>query len=194
MKGWKQKNKPKNNYQNMVRYICYTSSIEPKNVKEALLDEYWVKTMQKELEQFVRNDVWSLVPRPENTNVIGTKWIFKNKSDASRNITRNKARLVSQGYTQIKGINFDETFAPIARIESIRLLLAVTCLLNLKLFHMDVKSVFLNEILNEKVYVEQPKGFEDPYHPNHVYRLKKALYGLKQAPRAWYERLTKFLD
>ena len=89
------RDKPKRNYHDMVRFVCYTSSIEPKNVKEVLLDEYWIKAMQEELEQFVRNDVWSLVPRSENTNVIGTKWIFKNKFDASRNITRNKARLVA---------------------------------------------------------------------------------------------------
>ena len=132
--GMKTRDKPKRNYHDMVRFVCYTSSIEPKNLKEALLDEYWVNAMQEELEKFERNDVWSLVPRPENTNMIGTKWIFKNKSDASGNITRNKARLVAQGYTQIEGIDFDETFAPVARIESIRLLLAVACLLEFKLF------------------------------------------------------------
>ena len=155
----------------MVRYVCYTSSIKPKNVKEVLQDEYWVKAMQEELEQFMRNDVQTLVSRPKDTNVIGTKWIFKNKSDASSNNTRNKARLVAQGYTQIEGIDFDETFAPIARIESIRLLLAVACLLEFKLYQMDVKKT----ILNERAYVEQPKGFEDPHYPNHVYMLKKRL-------------------
>ena len=143
------KYKPKKNYQDIVRYVCYTSSIEPKNVKEALLDEYWVRTMQDELEQFVRNDVWSLVSRPKDTNVIRTKLIFKNKSDAFGNITRNKARLVSQGYTQIEGIDFDDTFAHVARIEFI-----------FKLFQIDVKSAFLNEILNKEVYVEQHKGFK----------------------------------
>ncbi|MCH94711.1 gag-pol polyprotein, partial [Trifolium medium] len=108
-------------------------------------------------------------------------------------ITRNKARLVAQGYTQVEGVDFDETFAPVARLESIRLLLGVACILKFKLFQMDVKSVFLNEYLKEEVYVEQPKGFVDPNLPDHVYKLKKALYGLKQAPRAWYERLTKYL-
>ncbi|CAM8972792.1 unnamed protein product [Rhodiola kirilowii] len=149
--------------------------------------------MQEELEEFARNDVWDLVPRPDGVNVIGTKWIFKNKSDTSGNITRNKARLVAQGYTQIEGINFDETFAPVARLEAIRLLLALACHIKFRLFQMDVKSAFLNGFLNEEVYVAQPKGFEDPHHPSHVYRMKKALYGLKQAPRAWYERLTVFL-
>ena len=108
-------------------------------------------------------------------------------------VTRNKARLVAQGYTQIEGIDFDETFAPVARLESIRLLLGVACILKFKLFQMDVKSAFLNGYLNEEVYVEQPKGFVDEHLPKHVYKLRKALYGLKQAPRAWYERLTVFL-
>ncbi|CAM8953789.1 unnamed protein product [Rhodiola kirilowii] len=108
-------------------------------------------------------------------------------------ITRNKARLVVQGYTQIEGVDFDETFAPVARLEAIRLLLALACHLKFKLFQKDVKSAFLNGLLNGEVYVVQPKGFEDPHHPDHVYRLKKALYGLKQAPRAWYEQLTGFL-
>lgn len=105
-------------------------------------------------------------------------------------MTRNKARLVTQGYTQKEGIDFDETFALVARIESIRLLLGISCLLKFKLYQMDVKNAFLNGFLNEEVYVEQPKVFIDPSAPNHVYKLNKALYGLKQVPRAWYERLT----
>ena len=108
-------------------------------------------------------------------------------------MTRNKARLVAQGYTQVEGLDLDETFASVARLESIRLLLRVSCILKFKLFQMDVKSAFLNGYLNEEVYVEQPKVFVDPSFPNHVYKLKKDMYGLKQAPRAWYERLTQFL-
>ncbi|CAM8934750.1 unnamed protein product [Rhodiola kirilowii] len=149
--------------------------------------------MQEEFCEFQRNDVWDLVSRPDSVNVIGTKWIFKNKSDEHGNITRNKARLVAQGFTQIEGVDFDETFASVARLEVIRLLLALACHLKFKLFQMDVNSAFLNGLLNEEVYVAQPKGFEDPHHPDFVYRLKNALYSLKQAPRAWYERLTEFL-
>ena len=104
--------------------------------------------------------------------MIGTKWIFKNKSDEFDTITRNKARLVAQGYTQIEGINFDETFAPVARLESVRILLAIACHLGFRLYQMDVKSAFLNGILHEEVYVEQPKGFEDSKNPDHVYKLK----------------------
>ncbi|GAA0164082.1 transmembrane signal receptor [Lithospermum erythrorhizon] len=138
-------------------------------------------------------DVKELVPRLDNYNVIGIKWIFKNKSDELGNVTRNKARLVAHGYTQIEGIDFEETFAPVVRLEAIRLLLALACLLKFKLYHMDVKSAFLNGIVQEEVYVEQPKGFIDGDRPDYMYRLKKALYGLKQAPRSWYDRPTIFL-
>jgi hypothetical protein len=149
--------------------------------------------MHDELHQFTRNDVWTLVPRSSDHNIIGTKWIFKNKSDEHGMVIQNKARLVAQGYTQIEGIDFDESFAPVARLESIRILLSISCHLGFKLYQMDVKSAFLNSILQEDVYVEQPKRFMDPYYLQHVYKLKKALYGLKQAPRAWYERLTTYL-
>ncbi|MCH87109.1 gag-pol polyprotein, partial [Trifolium medium] len=177
----------------VVSNSCFVSKIEPKNVKEALQDEFWINAMQEELTQFERNEVWDLVPRPNDVNVIGTKWIFKNKSDESGTITRDKSRLVAQWFTQIEGVDFGETFAPVARLESIRLLLSIACILKFKLFQMDVKSAFLNGYLHEEVYVEQPKGFVDPTQLSHVYMLKKDLYGLKQASRAWYERLTEFL-
>ena len=167
-----------------VSNACFVSKVEPKNVKEALKDELWINDMQDELCQFKRNEVWELVPRPEGTNVIGTKWVYKNKTDEQGGVTRNKARLVAHGYTQIEGVDFDETFAHVARLESIRLLLGVACHLRFKLYQMDVKSAFLNGYLHEEVYVEQPKGFVHPSFPNHVFKLKKALYGLKQAPRA----------
>ena len=149
--------------------------------------------MHEELHQFVRNDVWELVPRPKGVNVIGTKWIFKNKFDEHGTVIKNKSRLVAQGYTQVEGVDFDETFVPVARLESIRILLAIASPLNFKLYQMDVKSAFLNGMLQEEVYVEQPKGFVDPHRPDDVYKLKRALYGLKQAPRAWYDRLTVYL-
>ena len=98
---------------------------------------------------------------------------------------------MAQGYTQVKGVDFDESFAPMARLESIHILMSIACTMNFKLYQMDVKCAFLNGCLNEKVFVEQPKGFEDHHFPGQVMRLKKALYGLKQAPRAWYDRLTK---
>jgi len=126
-------------------------------------------------------------------NVIGTKWVFRNKSDDSGIITRNKARLVAKGYNQAKGIDYDETFATVVRLEVVRHLLAFACMSGFKLFQMDVKSVFLNRVVNEEIYVSQPPEFEDHKHLDHVYKLKKALYGLKQAPWQWYERLSHFL-
>ena len=149
--------------------------------------------MQDELLQFNRNHVWDLVPKPTHQGIIGTKWIFRNKLDEDGNVVRNKACLVSQGYTQEEGIDYDETFAPVARLEAIRMLLAYACFMGFKLFQMDVKSAFLNGVLSEEVYVKQPPSFEDPVHPEYVFKLNRALYGLKQAPRAWYERLSKFL-
>jgi hypothetical protein len=184
---------PSNEVANQVTYNCYLAQFEPKKMEEALQDDSWVIAMHDELHQFSCNDVWTLVSRPSDQNIISTKWIFKNKSDEHGTIIRNKARLVAQGYIQIEGIDFDETFAPAARLESIRILLSISCHLSFKLYQMDVKIAFLNDILQEEVYVEQPKGFLDPHYPHHVYKLKKALYGLKQAPRAWYERLTTYL-
>ncbi|GJR43797.1 retrovirus-related pol polyprotein from transposon TNT 1-94 [Tanacetum coccineum] len=166
---------------------------EPKNVNKALGDESWIVAMQEELNQFVANDDWELVPQPRNMTIIGTKWVFRNKLDENGVISRNKVRLVAQGYNQQEGINYDETYALVARLESIRILLAYACALDFKLFQMDVKSAFLNGFINEEVYVAQPPGFIDFEKPNHVYKLKKALYGLKQAPKAWYDRLKAFL-
>ena len=149
--------------------------------------------MHDELLQFQRNDVWTIVPRSKQTHIIGTKWVFHNKTDKEGNVIRNKARLVVQGYSQIEGVDYDETFAPVARIKSIRILVALACHLKFKLYQMDVKIAFLNGFLEEDVYVAQPKGFIDPHFLNHVLYLKKALCGLKQAPRAWYDRLTQYL-
>ncbi|GJX50215.1 retrovirus-related pol polyprotein from transposon TNT 1-94 [Tanacetum coccineum] len=172
---------------------CSKHMTEPKNINEALKDENWVMAMQEELNQFKTNDVWELVPNPMDMTIIGTKWIYRNKLDENGVITRNKVRLVAQGYNQQEGIDYDETYAPVARLESIRILLAYACALDFKLYQMDVKSAFLNGFINEEVYVAQPPGFIDFTKPNYVYKLKKDLYGLKQAPKAWYDRLKDFL-
>jgi hypothetical protein len=140
--------------------------------------------MQEELNNFKHNEVWSLVERPKQ-NVVGTKWVFHNKQDEHGVVTRNKAWLVAKGYSQVEGLDFDETFAPVSRLESIHMLLAYATH-GFKLYQMDVKSSFLNGPIKEEVYVEQPLGFESEGYPNHVYKLHKALYGLKQAQRAWY--------
>ncbi|KAK1665796.1 hypothetical protein QYE76_053955, partial [Lolium multiflorum] len=162
---------------NFSNHHAYISLVEPKKVFEALEDSDWLEAMHEELNNFKRNKVWTLVEKPkECRNVIGTKWIFKNKQDEFGNVVRNKARLVAQGFSQVEGIDFGETYAPVARLESIRILLAYASHHNFKLQQMDVKSAFLNGPLHEEVYVKQPPGFEDLNFPNHVYKLDKALY------------------
>jgi hypothetical protein len=177
---------------NFCEHYSFLSSIEPFRVEEALQDRDWVLVMQEELNNFKRNEVWSLVPRSKQ-NVVGTKWVFCNKQYEHGVVTRNKARLVAKGYAQVTSLDFEETFAPVARLESIRILLAYAAHHSFKLFQMDVKSAFLNGPIKEEVYVEQPPGIEDDRYPDHVYKLSKALYGLKQAPRAWYECLRDLL-
>ena len=146
--------------------------MEPLKVEKALEDEDWVMAMQEELNNFKRNQVWSLVERP-NTNVIGTKWVFQNKQDEHGVVTRNKARLVAQGFTQVEGLDFEKTYALVARLEAVRMLLAYATHHDFKLYQMDVNSAFLNGPIQELVYVEQPPGFDDPKFPNHVYKLQK---------------------
>ena len=131
-----------------------------------------------------------MVPRPKGEHIIGTKWIFRNKTDEKGNVIHNKVRLVAQGHSQMEGVDYDERFALVARMESIRILLALACQLKFKLYQMDVKTAFLNGLRQEDVYVAQPKGFIDPHFPDHVLYLKKALYGLKQAHKDWYDHLT----
>jgi len=163
--------------------MAFVSQVEPKNLDEVLRDNNWILAMQEELNQFAMNEVWTLVPRTYEMNIIGTKWIYRNKIDEHGVITRNKARLVAKGYNQEEGIDYDETYAPVARLEVVRLLLAFSCMEGFKLFQMDVKSAFLKGYINEEVFVSQSPGFEDHQHPEHVFKLKKALYGLKQSPR-----------
>nr|GEX05968.1 retrovirus-related Pol polyprotein from transposon TNT 1-94 [Tanacetum cinerariifolium] len=137
--------------------------------------------------------IWELVPQPDCVMIIALKWIYKVKLDECGDVLKNKARLVAKGYRQEEGINFEESFEPVARIEAIRIFIANAASRNMPIYQMDVKTAFLNGELKEEVYVSQPEGFVDPDHPTHVYRLKKALYGLKQAHRAWYDTLSRFL-
>ena len=132
---------------NFVSYSCYLSQVEPTKVEEALQDESWVEAMHDELLQFQRNDVWTLVPRPEGEHIISTKWIFHNETDENVNLIRNKAWLIAQGYSQMEGVDYDETFAPVAHMESIKILLALACQLKFKLYQMDVMTAFLNGLL-----------------------------------------------
>ncbi|KAI3685544.1 hypothetical protein L6452_34792 [Arctium lappa] len=144
--------------------------------------------MQEELTEFARNKVWNLIPRPSDKTIISTKWVFRNKLDEHVTVTRNKARLVAQGYRQDEGIDYDETFASLASLEAIRLFLAYAVYKDIKVYQMDVKSVFLNGKLYEEVYVEQPLGFFDPKHPNYIKQTEQGslLYLIAGRPEIMY--------
>nr|GFB14570.1 retrovirus-related Pol polyprotein from transposon TNT 1-94 [Tanacetum cinerariifolium] len=174
-------------------YSSVLSKIEPKNFKSAIIKDCWFQAMQDEIHKFDRLQVCELVPQPDCVVIIALKWIYKVKLDEYGDVLKNKARLVAKGYRQEEGINFKESFAPVARIEAIRIFISNAASRNMAVYQMDVKTTFLNGELKEEVYVSQPEGFVDPDHLTHVYRLKKALYGLKPAPRAWYDTLSRFL-
>ncbi|GJZ21279.1 retrovirus-related pol polyprotein from transposon TNT 1-94 [Tanacetum coccineum] len=137
-------------FDNKVQFREFCNANEPKNVNEALKDESWIISTQEELNQLIANDVRELVPQPKNMKIIGTKWVYRNKLDENGVVSRNKAGLVAQGYNQQEGIDYNETYAPVARLEYIRILLAYACALDFKLFQMDVKSAFLNGFINEE--------------------------------------------
>nr|GEW13008.1 retrovirus-related Pol polyprotein from transposon TNT 1-94 [Tanacetum cinerariifolium] len=169
------------------------SPLEPKTYKDALTQSCWIEAMQEELNEFKRLEVCELVPRPDKVMVITLKWIYKVKLEELGGILKNKDRLVARDYSQEEGIDFEESFAPVARLEAIRIFLAYAVHKNMVVYQMDVKTAFLNGNLREEVYVSKPDGFVDQDNPNHVYKLIKALYGLKKAPRAWYDMLSLFL-
>ncbi|GKD38831.1 retrovirus-related pol polyprotein from transposon TNT 1-94 [Tanacetum coccineum] len=163
------------------------------NVKTAMDEACWFEAIQEEIHEFDRLQVWELVSKPDCVMIIALKWIYKVKLDEYGDVLKNNARLVAKGYHQEEGIEFEESFAPVARIEAIRIFIANAASKNMIIYQMDVKTAFLNGVLKEEVYVSQPEGFIDPDHPTHVYHMKTALYGLKQAPRAWYNTLSRFL-
>jgi hypothetical protein len=149
--------------------------------------------MTEEYQSIIKNDVWEIVPKPKSKDVVLSKWLFKIKHAADGSIEKYKARFVARGFSQKEGIDYEETFAPVARYTSIRTIIALVAMMKWKLHQMDVKTAFLNGVIEEEVYIEQPQGFEVEDRKSHVCRLKKALYGLKQAPRAWYGRIDSFL-
>jgi hypothetical protein len=164
-------------------HMAFISMMEPKNFNEAGKDDLWVKEMNDELDQIEKNNTWEMVHRPEGKNVIGSKWIFKNKLNDQGQVVRKKTRLLHKGYAQIE-LDFDETFVPIKRLEAIRIFLSYSCHKRFKVYQMDVKLAFLNGDLNDEVYMEQLEGFELSGDPDLVCKLKKDLYGLKQDPHA----------
>ncbi|GKB22972.1 retrovirus-related pol polyprotein from transposon TNT 1-94 [Tanacetum coccineum] len=174
-------------------FDAFLTSVEPKNFKQAMTKPSWIDAMQEEIHEFERLQVWELVPCLDKVMLIKLKLIYKVKMDKFGGVLKNKARLVAQRFRQEEGIDFEESFALVARIEAIHIFVANAANKNMIIFHMYVKTAFLNGELNEEVYVSQPEGFVDQDNPSHVYKLKKALYGLKQAPRVWYDMLSSFL-
>ncbi|MCO5568845.1 hypothetical protein L7F22_022546 [Adiantum nelumboides] len=163
---------------------------KPGSLEEAMEDPKWKAAMQTEYDSILHNQTWELVDRPKKRKVIGTKWVFKAKFKSDGSLDKYKARLVAKGFAQIEGFDFKDTFAPTARLTTIRTMIALAAQKGWPMMQMDVKSAFLNGYLKEEVYAEQPPGFEVAGLENKVCRLQKALYGLKQAPRAWNQRST----
>ena len=160
------------------------SQVDPSSFKEARDQQPWIKAMNEELDQIEKNHAWELVPRPKDKNIIGRKWVFKKKLNEHGEVIRNKERLFCKGYAQVEEIDFEETFAPVAILEAIRMFIALVSYKNFKVYQMDVKSSFLNGNLKEEVCIKQREGFHLSDGTYYVCKLKKSLYGLKQAPRA----------
>lgn len=173
--------------------LCLLAAEEPASVEEALSEAPWRQAMEEEMESIRSNGTWELATLPAGHRAIGLKWVFKVKKDPAGNIVKYKARVVAKGYAQRQGVDFDEVFAPVARLETVRMLLALAANRGWPVHHMDVKSAFLNGDLAEEVYVHQPVGFVDDNNKHKVLKLRKALYGLRQAPRAWNAKLDASL-
>jgi len=158
---------------------------EPLTFQEVVEENCWRSTIDEEIHAIQKNDTWELTTLPSNQKGIGFKWVYKIKRTAEGEVSRYKARLVVKGYKQKYGIDYEEVFAPVTRLDTVRLLITLAAHHNWKIYQLDVKSAFLSGILEEEVYVQQPKGFIMEGEESKVYRLKNALYGLKQAPKAW---------
>jgi histone deacetylase 1/2 len=170
-----------------------SSTGEPYNLIEALADQNWRQAMEEEYNALIENKTWHLVPPSSNKNLIDCKWVYRIKKKVDGSIDRYKARLVAKGFEQRYGIDYEDTFSPIVKIATIRIVLSLSVSRGWSLQQLDVKNAFLHGVLEEEVYMKQPPGFENPHAPHYICKLDKALYGLKQAPRAWYSRLSSKL-
>jgi len=175
-----------------VYETCNMAMIEPNCYEEASKQEVWVKAMEEEVKMIEKNNTWELVNCPKGKDIIGVKWVYKTKLNPDGTIQKHKAILVAKGYSQQPRIDYNETFAPVARLDTIRALIALAAQKGWNIYQLDVKSTFLNEVLEEEIYVEQPQGFINKGNEGKVLRLKKALYDLKQAPRAWYSKIDQY--
>jgi transposase InsO family protein len=178
--------KPKLTYAAIIDYAV----TEPTSYTVASKHSSWCTAMDEEFQALQKQDTWSLVPLPSSKNVVGCKWVYKLKTHSDGTIARYKARLVAKGFHQQHGIDFNETFSPVIKPPTVRLVLSLAVSLNWPLRQLDVKNAFLHGTLNEEVYMTQPQGYIDPIHPHYVCKLQKSIYGLKQAPRAWFESFT----
>jgi len=166
--------------------------IEPYSFKEAVQKSVWIDAMVEEYNSIFRNSVWDAVSRPEDKLVVISHWLYKVKQAAYGSVEKHKVIFVACGFSQVEGIDYDESFAPVSRYSSIRSILALSAHMGWKIHQMDVKTTFLNEMIEEDVYIEKLEGLQTFDHESHVCRLKRALYGLKQSPCAWYTRIYKY--
>jgi len=176
----------------VITHFALFADCDPTNFESAVKEAKWKKAMDAEIEAIERNDTWELTDLPEGHKAIGVKWAFKTKLKENGEVDKHKARLVDKGYKQEYGVDYIEVFAPVARYDTIRLVVALAVQNSWYIFQLDVKSAFLHGNLEEEVYVEQPPGYIKIDNENKVYKLKKALCGLRQAPRAWYSRIEAY--
>jgi hypothetical protein len=191
--GTMRQSKKPNPFSSYMALMCDLIEKEPTFFEEAIQKKEWVDSMIEEYQFIMQNDIWEVVHRPKNKDVVSSKWICKIKHASDRSIEKHKAGFLARGFSQKEGIYYEETFALVARYTSIKTIIALATKMKWKLHQMDVKTTFLNGIIKEEVYIEQPQGFEVEDRKTHICRLKKALNRLKQAPRAWYGKIDSFL-
>jgi hypothetical protein len=184
------KPKPFSRYMDLM---CDLIEKEPTCFEEAIQNKEWAYTMTEEYQSIIKNDVWEIVPRSKSKDVVSSKWLYKIKHVVDGSVEKYKARILAHGFSQKEGIEYEETFSPVARYTSIKTIIALETKMKWKLHQMDVKTTFLNGVIEEEVYIEQTQEFEVEDKYTHVYKLKKALYGLKTTPRSWYGRIDSFL-
>ena len=175
-------------YGNPVLEIMLLDNGEPSNYEEVMAgpnSDKWLEAMKSEIGSMYENKVWTLTDLPVERRAIENKWIFKKKTDADGNVTIYKARLVAKGYRQVQGVDYDETFSPVAKLKSVRIMLAIAAYYDYEIWQMDVKTAFLNGYLKEELYMMQPEGFVDPENANKVCKLQRSIYGLVQASQSW---------
>ena len=172
---------------------CNVAVLEPTDFEATKNDKRWMSVKKEELVVIEKNQTWELVEKPKDRKTIGLKWVFRTKLNFDGSVNKHKAKLIVKGYAQVWGVYFSETFAPVARLDTIILVLALSAQKGWKVYHLNVKSTFLNGVLQEEIYVEQLEGFIIPGQEEKVYLLKKAMYGLKQPPRGWYNNMDGHL-